>query len=106
MKTSEIITEDQEKAACFAKAMGNPYRMFIMELLSKQTYCFGCDLIDDLPISPSTLVQHLKVLKDAGFIDCEPEGNKMKYTINVEKWEEAHVLFRRFLKVKGVKYLY
>jgi len=50
----EIITEEQQKAARYAKAMGHPIRMYVLELLSKQSCCYSGDLTEDLPIVKST----------------------------------------------------
>jgi ArsR family transcriptional regulator len=98
MKKEEILTEDQKTIARFAKAMGHPIRMYVLELLSKQTCCYSGDLTEVLPIAKSTLSQHLKELKDAGLIQGEIEAPKIKYCLNQENWELAKQLFARFLK--------
>ena len=70
----EVITR-------FAKAMGHPVRMYVLELLSKESCCYSGDLSEILPIAKSTLSQHLKELKDAGLIQGEIEAPKVKYRI-------------------------
>ena len=99
MMTKEIITEEQQKAARYAKAMGHPIRMYVLELLSKQSCCYSGDLTEILPIVKSTLSQHLKELKDAGLIQGEIEAPRIKYCLNTENWKEAQELFRKFLKM-------
>ncbi len=94
----EIITEEQKKVARYAKAMGHPIRMYVLELLSKQSCCYSGDLTEELPIAKSTLSQHLKELKEAGLIQGEIETPRVKYCINKKNWEEAQKLFRKFLK--------
>lgn len=94
-----IITEEQQKAARYAKAMGHPIRMYVLDLLSKQSCCYSGDLTEDLPIVKSTLSQHLKELKDAGLIQGEIEAPRIKYCLNLENWKEAQDLFRKFLKM-------
>ena len=98
--TKEIITEDQQKAARYAKAMGHPIRMYVLELLSKQSCCYSGDLTEELPIVKSTLSQHLKELKDAGLIQGEIEAPRIKYCLNRENWKEAQDLFLKFLKLE------
>lgn len=98
MKKEEILTEDQKTIARFAKAMGHPIRLYVLELLSRQTCCYSGDLTEVLPIAKSTLSQHLKELKDAGFIQGEIEAPKIKYCLNQENWQLAQQLFARFLK--------
>ena len=95
----EIIKEEQRKAARFAKALGHPVRMYIIELLSKQSCCYSGDLSEELPIAKSTLSQHLKELKEAGLIQGEIELPKIKYCLNKENWTLAQKLFRKFLQL-------
>lgn len=93
-----IITDRQTRIARYAKAMGHPVRMYVLELLSKQNCCYSGDLSKELPIAKSTLSQHLKELKDAGLIQGETESPRIKYCINEENWKEAQLLFKQFLK--------
>ncbi len=95
----EVITSEHQKIARYAKAMGHPVRMYVLELLSNQSCCYSGDLTDELPIAKSTLSQHLKELKDAGLIQGEIEAPKIKYCINKENWEEAKQLFKKYLKL-------
>jgi ArsR family transcriptional regulator, arsenate/arsenite/antimonite-responsive transcriptional repressor len=95
----EAITKDQEKIARFAKALGHPVRIYILELLSKQSCCYSGNLSELLPIAKSTLSQHLKELKEAGLVQGEIEAPKIKYCINRENWELARELFKDFWKI-------
>ena len=94
----EIITEKQKKMARYAKAMGHPIRIYVLNLLSKQNCCYSGDLTEVLPIAKSTLSQHLKELKSAGLIQGEIESPRIKYCLNKENWEEAKILFESFLE--------
>jgi ArsR family transcriptional regulator, arsenate/arsenite/antimonite-responsive transcriptional repressor len=98
MIKENTITDDQKAIARYAKAMGHPIRMYVLELLSKQTCCYSGDLTEVLPIAKSTLSQHLKELKDAGLIQGEIEAPKIKYCLNQENWKQAQGLFARFMK--------
>ena len=97
MNQKQIVTDEQKKLARFAKAMGHPIRMYVLELLSKQSCCYSGDLSEVLPIAKSTLSQHLKELKEAGLIQGETEPPRIKYCINQENWEQAKDLFEKFL---------
>jgi len=94
-----MITEKQKKTARYAKAMGHPVRMYVLELLSRQTCCYSGDLSEELPIAKSTLSQHLKELKDAGLIQGEIEAPKIRYCIHKEHWKEAQNLFKLILQI-------
>jgi DNA-binding transcriptional ArsR family regulator len=89
-----VITAEQKQFARYSKAMGHPTRMFILELLSRQSCCYSGDLTEVLPIAKSTLSQHLKELKDAGLIQGEIEAPKIKYCMNQKNWNEATTLMK------------
>ncbi|MDD4644956.1 MAG: winged helix-turn-helix domain-containing protein [Bacteroidales bacterium] len=95
---TNILTSDHEQLARFAKALGHPVRVYIIELLSKQSCCFSGDLAEDLPIARSTLSQHLKELKSAGLIQGSIEPPKIRYCINGENWELARKFFGNLLQ--------
>ncbi len=97
MATKEY-TNQQEQIARFAKAMGHPARMAVLNFLAAQDSCFFGDIHEVLPIAKATVSQHLKELKDAGLIQGEIEGPKVRYCINRANWELARNLFRSFFK--------
>lgn len=83
----------QEQLARFAKAMGHPARIAILQFLAKQETCYFGDIHEELPIAKATVSQHLKELKEAGLIQGEVEAPKVKYCINRDNWLLAHELF-------------
>ena len=89
-------TEKQEKLARFAKALGHPARIAIMQFLAKQEECYFGDIHEELPIAKATVSQHLSELKDAGLIQGTIEMPKVKYCINRENWQLAQELFKEF----------
>ena len=97
MENKEYTTK-QEQIARFAKAMGHPARIAILNFLAKQDCCFFGDIHEVLPISKATVSQHLKELKDAGLIQGEIETPKVKYCINRENWKIASILFAEFFE--------
>ena len=82
-------SDQQVDIARIAKALSHPVRVYIMELLSKQTCCFSGDLAEELPIARSTLSQHLRELKEAGLIHGSIEYPKIRYCIHQDNWEKA-----------------
>ena len=91
-------TPTQEKTARYAKALGHPVRVFIMDFLVKNAdkCCYSGDMAEELPIARSTLSQHLKELKDTGLIQGEINPPYIKYCINKTSWAEARGLFNHF----------
>ena len=94
---------DNEQLARFAKAMGHPARITILQFLASLDCCYFGDIHNELPISKATVSQHLKELKDAGLIQGEIETPKVKYCINKENWEKAQQFFNGFFETKKAK---
>lgn len=92
---SKKYTLEQQQIARFAKAMGHPARMAILEFLAKQDCGFFGDIHEELPIAKATVSQHLKELKEAGLIQGEIETPKVKYCINRENWKIASMLLSK-----------
>jgi DNA-binding transcriptional ArsR family regulator len=99
MKPDKIISGDQIKLARYAKALGHPVRLYVLNLLADQSCCYSGDLSEELPIAKSTLSQHLKELKNAGLIQGEIEAPRIKYCLNKENWEEAKRLCKGFFRM-------
>ncbi|PIY10905.1 MAG: transcriptional regulator [Flexibacter sp. CG_4_10_14_3_um_filter_32_15] len=89
---------EQEQTARFAKALGHPVRIAILELLNLQTCCYHGDMAEELPIAKSTLSQHLKELKEAGLIQGDITPPTTKYCINRENFNLAKALLNKVLK--------
>ena len=101
MKTiskSDYFTAEQEQTARFAKALGHPVRIAILQLLNLQACCFHGDMAEELPIAKSTLSQHLNELKDAGLIKGIITPPTVKYCVDKENWELAKRLLNDVLK--------
>lgn len=95
---SDYFTTEQEQAARFAKAMGHPVRIAILELLNSQACCYHGDMAEELPIAKSTLSQHLNELKDAGLIQGDITPPSTKYCVNRENWNKAKALLCKVLE--------
>lgn len=92
----------QNKVAKLAKALGHPARIAILEILLKRNACICGDLVDELPLSQSTISQHLKELKEAGLIKGEIEGTSVCYCIEEKVWRDAQkILNKLFDAYKG-----
>ena len=87
-KTEEFTIKDN-KIAKYAKALAHPARIAILQLLIKKQACICGDIVNDLPLSQSTVSQHLKELKEAGLIKGDTEGAKVCYCIDEKEWEIA-----------------
>ncbi len=92
--TKKQLSKEQKQLARFAKALGHPIRVAILQMLSKQTCCYHGDMSEILPIAKSTLSQHLKELKDAELIQGTITPPSVKYCINKTNWLLAKTMFK------------
>ena len=87
-KSYEFTAKDN-KLAKYAKALAHPARIAILKLLANKQTCQCGNIVDELPLSQSTVSQHLKELKEAGLIKGEIEGARVCYCIDEKEWKAA-----------------
>ncbi len=75
----------QEKAI---KALADEQRLQIVHII-KQGSCNASDLERQLPIKQSTLSHHMKILCDAGVVNCTQKGRWRYYSINKEGFQNV-----------------
>ncbi|MHB8337524.1 MAG: ArsR/SmtB family transcription factor [Ignavibacteriaceae bacterium] len=76
------FTKEDIWLADIAKALSHPARIKILKILTLTNSCIVGNIVEQLPISQSTVSQHLKELKRVGLIDGEIDGPKICYCIN------------------------
>ena len=82
--TLKIVGKEQEELVSMLKALGNPIRFEIIKFLVTHPGCITGDIVDYLPIAQATVSQHLKVLKDAGWISGIIEGTATCYQLDTK----------------------
>ena len=98
----EEFTIRDNKIAAYAKALAHPARVAILQILIESKSCICGDIVDELPLSQSTVSQHLKELKEAGLIKGEIEGARVCYCIDEKEWKAAQAwLNQLFDSYKG-----
>jgi len=101
MKTNNKSTEfseSQQQIALFARVLSHPARIAIIQLLNVKKEIKTGDISDFLPISRTTVSQHLKELKEIGIIKGTIDGLKIHYCLNDEKLNEMRSSFNSFLE--------
>jgi len=95
-KISEFNQREVDLAR-YSKALGHPARIAILQLLQAKKGCICNSIVDELPLSQSTVSQHLKELKDAGLIIGEVDGPRVCYCIDLKACRAAmnsiHAMF-------------
>ena len=95
---TEHFTDNQNKIAIMAKALGHPARVAIVEYLAKMNECVCGKIVEILPLAQPTVSQHLKELKNAGIIKGEVEGNSICYCVDKQAIEKIMQYFSELLK--------
>ncbi len=80
------LLERHKGLALKFKALAHPARIEILCLLKEKEYLCG-ELVSELPLAQATVSQHLKVLKEAGFVISRDTGACVAYTLNPEAFE-------------------
>jgi DNA-binding transcriptional ArsR family regulator len=103
----EEFSKNENDISIFAKALSHPARISILKTLAEKNTCICGEIVDVLPLSQSTVSQHLKELKNAGLIIGEIEGPSSCYFINWKKLLNEFSSLQKlidFLKEKGKSY--
>lgn len=72
----------ETELAQLARALGHPARVRILRLLIERNACIAGELSGVLPLSPATVSEHLKILKNAGLIKGAIDGPRRSYCVN------------------------
>lgn len=81
LKGTYNFDKDALSVAEFAKAISHPARLSILKFLAQSKTCISGDISEHLPLSRSTVFQHLQALKDLGLIQGNIEGVRVNYCL-------------------------
>ena len=97
-------SDKKERFSELSKALGHPHRAEIINILANlpcDSQCMVGNIVDRLPISQSTVSQHLKILKDAGWIKGNIEGPRVCYCLREGVFEEYKRMFNSLFTDTG-----
>jgi ArsR family transcriptional regulator, arsenate/arsenite/antimonite-responsive transcriptional repressor len=95
MKTL-VQTDDEQQTVAMLRALANPSRFRIVQLLAARDACVCGELVHDLPLAQSTVSEHLKVLKDAGLVQGTIEGPNTCYCLDRHQFQVLADTFASF----------
>ena len=90
------FTEEQQHLARVAKALAHPARVAIIQFLASKQTCISGDIAAELPLSRTTVFQHLQELKALDLIRGEIDGLTVCYCLNIELLQQVHQQFTAF----------
>lgn len=100
---TDQFTDEQNKIAVIAKALGHPARVAIIEYLLKVDTCICGDIVNELPLAQATVSQHLKELKNAGLIKGNIEGTAVCYCIDEKTFEILKDYFSKIISTVTIQ---
>jgi ArsR family transcriptional regulator len=104
MNKAEKFDESLQGLARFAKVISHPARLAILKYLAETKTCISGDISDYLPLSRTTVSQHLKELRDNGLIHGEIDGLKINYCLCSEEIDRFLEMFENFfIPVRNAK---
>lgn len=83
------FSPDLQTVAQYARLLAHLARVAIIRLLAEQKQCISGDIAQELPLSRSTVSQHLQELKEYGLIKGEISGLHVNYCLNMEKRQQV-----------------
>jgi ArsR family transcriptional regulator, arsenate/arsenite/antimonite-responsive transcriptional repressor len=93
---TDLFAVDEIRLATLAKALAHPARVAILKILAERNECMCGEIVEVLPLAQATVSQHLRELKDAGFITGEVDGPKVCYCLNAKVVREWKRLIQSF----------
>lgn len=87
---TDLFTDELVETAKLFKALAHPARLQILRFLADSKSCITGDISEHIPLSRTTVNQHLKELKDSGFIIGHIDGVKTNYCLNTSKIKEIN----------------
>ncbi|HPH96249.1 MAG TPA: metalloregulator ArsR/SmtB family transcription factor [Anaerolineaceae bacterium] len=91
--TLRPLTDSEARLALMLKALGNPVRFQIVQILAEKQTCITGEIVEFTTLAQSTVSQHLKVLREAGLIAGEVDGPATCYCLNLDniRWLKTQV---------------
>ena len=90
------FTAEQQQLARVAKALAHPARVAIIQLLASKKTCISGDIAAELPLSRTTVSQHLQELKALDLIRGEIDGLTVCYCLHTELLRRVQQQFAAF----------
>lgn len=96
---TDLFDTKLNSAAVLFKALAHPARLAILKYLAETKVCMTGDISDILPLSRTTVNQHLTELKNAGLIQGKVDGVKVNYCLDPKMICELGKTFEEFYKL-------
>jgi DNA-binding transcriptional ArsR family regulator len=99
MIKAEKFDSELRQLAAFSRVISHPARLAILKYLAETRNCVSGDISDFIPLSRTTVSQHLKELRSAGLIQGEIDGTRINYCLNKTEIESGYKKFKKFFSI-------
>lgn len=104
MRKPEVFDKELQELAEFGRVISNPARLAILKYLAETKTCISGDISNKLPLSRTTVSQHMKELRDMGLIHGTIDGLKISYCLCDSCIAEKLELFDAFfIQIKAAE---
>ena len=97
MTKIQLFDKDLQDTAAIFKALSHPARLAILKYLAETKVCISGDISDELPLSRTTVHQHLSELKKLDLIKGQIDGVKTNYCLDTDKIKAVRDILNSFL---------
>jgi DNA-binding transcriptional ArsR family regulator len=99
MNKGRKFDDNLQELAGLARALSHPARIAILQYLARTKSCISGDISDFIPLSRTTVSQHLKELREAGLIKGEIDGLRINYCLRKKGIKKLSRSFSDFFEI-------
>lgn len=94
----EAFSSELQELAALTKVLSHPARLAILDFLAQRNQCISGDITEEIPLSRTTVSQHLQELKNAGLLKGTVSGTRVYYCLETEKLTEMKDKLHDFME--------
>lgn len=90
---NKLTEAEKERLLLMMKAISHPMRFEILQFLIAHPHSYTKEIVDHLPISQATVSQHIKQLREAGWLASEAVCQMTQHWLDLENiaWFKRNV---------------
>ena len=86
--------ETEAELAHYLRALAHPARVRLFRSILERRESLCGDLAGEVPLAQSTVSEHLRVLREAGLVECRVEGSRRFYGVSTDALDRLRKLLR------------
>lgn len=99
LSKTQLFKKDLQICAIYFKTLSHPARLAILKYLAETKNCITGDISSEIPLSRTTVNQHLKELEKSGLIKSHKKGVKQYFCLDNKRLKELSKMTNEYLKV-------